>query len=81
MVGFGKTVMIISQMARKRDLKTIWELDPIAAPPKKLQRQLVGSHEVHAEARDKGTDGDEQRAILELQLQCVCVGDFARDRG
>ena len=41
MLGLGETVMAVSTMARKRDLSAIWELDPVAAPPKRVQRHLM----------------------------------------
>ena len=41
-LGLGETVTTITTVARKRNLSAIWELDPIAAPPKKVQKQLIG---------------------------------------
>lgn len=70
MLGLGETVMAISTMARKRDLCAIWELDPVAAPPKKVQRQLMGTIEEDEQpARDEVRDDHDQRSVLELQLQ------------
>ena len=70
MMGLGKMVMAISSMAQKRDLSAIWELDPVAAPPNKVQRQLMGTIEEEAQpVRGEARDDDEQRSVLELQLQ------------
>lgn len=69
MLGFGETVMAIPSMARKRDLSAIWELDPIAAPPKKVQRQLMGVEEDQPPPQDEVRMDREQRSVLELQLQ------------
>ena len=70
MLGLGETVMAISTVARKRDLSAIWELDPVAAPPKRVQRQLVGPVEDdEPPIRDDVGSGHEQRSVLELQLQ------------
>lgn len=69
MLGLGETVMAISTMARKRDLSAIWEWDPIAAPPKKVQRQLMGIEEDQSPPQDEVGMDREQRSVLELQLQ------------
>ena len=70
MLGLGETVMAISTVARKRDLSAIWELDPVAAPPKRVQRQLMGAvEEDEPPVRDDVRQDHEQRAVLELQLQ------------
>ena len=70
MLGLGETVMAISTVARKRDLSAIWELDPVAAPPKRVQRQLMGAvEEDEPPIRDDVGSGHEQRSVLELQLQ------------
>ena len=70
MLGLGETVMAVSTMAQKRDLSAIWELDPVAAPPKKVQRQLMGAvEEDEQSARDEARDDLEQRSVLQLQLQ------------
>ena len=70
MMGLGETVMAISNVARKRDLSAIWELDPVAAPPKRVQRQLMGGvEEDEPPVRDDVRNDHEQRAVLELQLQ------------
>ena len=75
MLGLGETVMAVSTMARKRDLSAIWELDPVAAPPKRVQRHLMGTVEAEEDEQparavhdDVGED-HEQRSVLELQLQ------------
>ena len=70
MLGLGETVMAVSTMARKRDLSAIWELDPVAAPPKRVQRQLMGAVEEDEQpARDELREDEEQHSVLELQLQ------------
>ena len=69
-LGLGKVVVTISTMARKRDLSAIWELDPVAAPPRKVQRQLMGTIEGDEQpAGGEARNDDEQRSVLELQLQ------------
>ena len=75
MMGLGETVKAVSTMARKRDLSAIWELDPVAAPPKRVQRHLMGTVEAEEDEQparavhdDVGED-HEQRSVLELQLQ------------
>ena len=75
MLGLGETVMAVSTMARKRDLSAIWELDPVAAPPKRVQRHLMGTVEAEEDEQparavhDKASGDHEQRSVLELQLQ------------
>ena len=70
MMGLGETVKAVSTMARKRDLSAIWELDPVAAPPKRVQRQLMGAVEEDEQpASDELREDEEQHAVLELQLQ------------
>ena len=70
MLGLGEKVMAVSTIARKRDLSALWELDPVAAPPKKVQMHLMGTTEgVEQPARDELRDDREQRSVLELQLQ------------
>ena len=62
--------MAISTVARKRDLGALWELDPVAAPPKKVQRQLLGAVEGDEKpARDEARNDHEHRSVLELLLQ------------
>ena len=70
-MGIGKSVMALTSLAQKRDVSVLWDLDPVAAPPKKVQRQLLGTDVSeqdgeHTQARH-GHD-DELRSILELQL-------------
>ena len=70
MLGLGETVMTLSTVVRKRDLSAIWELDPVAAPPRKVQRQLMGTIEGDEQpAGGVARNDDEQRSALELQLQ------------
>ena len=75
MLGLGETVMAVSTMARKRDLSAIWELDPVAAPPKRVQRHLMGTVEAEEDEQparavhDEASEDHEQRSVLELQLQ------------
>ena len=75
MLGLGETVMAVSTMARKRDLSAIWELDPVAAPPKRVQRHLMGTVEAEGDEQparavhDEASEDHEQRSVLELQLQ------------
>ena len=71
MLGLGETVMAISTVARKRDLSAIWELDPVAAPPKRVQRQLMGAvkEDEPPPVRNYVRADHEQRSVLELLLQ------------
>ena len=70
MLGLGETVMAISTVVRKRDLSAIWELDPVAASPKRVQRQLMGAvEEDEPPVRNYVRADHEQRSVLELQLQ------------
>ena len=69
-MGIGGTMTTIASMARKRDLTALWDLDPLAAPPKAVQEQIKGpgGAEPHAEVQEVLDDSYEQRCILELQL-------------
>ena len=68
MLGLGETVMAVSTMARKRDLSAIWELDPVAAPPKRVQRHLMGTVEAEEQparaVHDEASEDHEQRSVL-----------------
>ena len=68
-LGLGETVMAISTVARKRDLSAFWEFDPVAAPPKRVQRQLMGAEEGDEPPIRDVRNGHEQRSVLELRLQ------------
>ena len=72
LVGIGETVTTIASMIRKRDLTTLWELDPKAAPPRSVQEELRGAI-VASEPEPQRTLGNdhayEERSILELQLK------------
>lgn len=74
LMGIGETVTTITTMVRKRDLTTLWELDPVAAPPRSVQKKLRGTT-VTAEPEHQPQHGNEvtndayeERSILELQL-------------
>ena len=70
MFGLGETLMAMSTIARKRDLSVVWDLDPVAAPPQKVQRQLLGTVERHEQAvQDEVRNNDEPSSVLKLQLQ------------
>ena len=43
LMGIGQTVTTIASVARKRDLSALWELDPLAAPPRSVQEELRGT--------------------------------------
>lgn len=76
LMGIGQTVTTIASVARKRDLSALWELDPLAAPPRSVQEELRGKSiaaelkpqesQLGSEAMD---DAYEERSILELQLK------------
>ena len=42
-VDIGNTTMALSSLLRKRDLSLIWQLDPVAAPPRCVQKRLLGT--------------------------------------
>ena len=65
---------MITSMVRKRDITTLWELDPLAAPPRSVQQQLRGTATSQLKTRlqpidETGDDAFEHRCILELQLK------------
>ena len=72
-MGVGQTAVALSSLARKRDVSTLWELDPLAAPPRSVQQRLKGNDddEEPLSSTPDGNDGatDEARSVLELQLQ------------
>jgi hypothetical protein len=73
MLGIGQTMVALSSLAQKRDISTLWELDPVAAPPRTVQQRLMGTddEEEPPGSTSDGSDGaiDEARSVLELQLQ------------
>ena len=71
MLGLGETVMAISSAVRKRDLSALWELDPVAAPPTKVQRELMSTFEEDEQQLDQhaARDENEHCSILQIQLQ------------
>jgi len=81
-MGVGETALVISSIIRKRDLSALWEWDPVAAPPRSVQRRLLAPtttttpHDQPQAERRERAGGNEQnpssqehRAVLELQLQ------------
>ena len=58
---------------RKRDISTLWDIDPLAAPPRSVQQRLKGNDndEEPPSSTSDGSNGaiDEARSVLELQLQ------------
>ena len=77
-VGIGNTTMVISSLVRKRDLSLLWQLDPVAAPPRCVQKRLLGTaiderSRVRAQGRPAhGSEyeaSDEALSVLQLQLQ------------
>ena len=70
MMGIGQTMMALSSCVRKRDISALWELDPIAAPPPRVQMELLGTQAEQEDLRsDAHNDLDEERNVLELQLR------------
>ena len=72
--GLGQTIAAISSIARKRDLSALWELDPVAAPPTHVQKELLGEAEQDESEQaspciPERNDTVEMRSILELQLK------------
>ena len=72
-LGLGRTMVALSSLAQKRDISTLWELDPVAAPPRSVQQRLMGTddEEELPSSTPDGNDSaiDEARSVLELQLQ------------
>lgn len=74
-IGIGEVVTTIASMARRQDLTTLWELDPLAAPPRCVQEQLQGTAVVaelqpqQQQSEEISDDTYEQRSILELHLR------------
>ncbi len=70
MLGLGQTAIAITRVIRKRDLGSLWELDPVAAPPKRVQRHLLGTVEQAVPSTFRGSMRDNERySILRLQLK------------
>ena len=73
LMGIGETMATVSTVIRERDLTTLWELDPKAAPPRSVQEELRGTTvavETETQQTQVGNDDtDEERCILELQLK------------
>ena len=72
-MGLSQTAVALSSLVRKRDLSTLWELDPLAAPPRSVQQRLKGNDDDKEplSTTPDGNDGaiDEAHSVLELQLQ------------
>ena len=73
-MGFGETAVAVSSFARKRSLSALWDVDPIAAPPKAVQRTLVGTAANQdppppASEEDAVEHSREVRSVLEVQLR------------
>ena len=73
-MGLGESAAALSLLARKRSLSTLWEVDSIAAPPKAVQRTLVGTAAnqdppPHTREEEVGEDPRELRSVLEVQLR------------
>ena len=48
MLGLGQAAVALSSLVRKRDISTLWELDPVAAPPRSVQQRLMGNDDEEA---------------------------------
>ena len=74
-LGLGDTVAAVSKLARKHSLSALWEVDPCAAPPKSVQRTLLGtasSEDASAapgSEEDASEDPQESHSVLEVQLK------------
>jgi len=77
-VGIANTVMAIASFVRKRDMRLVWLLDPVAAPPRCVQKRLMGTIDErnqveaqwHLPARGSRREpSDEAKSVLQLQLQ------------
>jgi len=73
-LGIGETTAALSTLARKRNLSTLWEMDPVAAPPKAVQTMLVGTPAAEdmpqTNEEDTDTEGPQElRSVLEVQLK------------
>ena len=70
MLGLGQTAIAITRVIRKRDLGSLWELDPGAAPTKRVQRHLLGTVEQAVPSTSQDTMRDNERySILRMQLK------------
>ena len=70
MLGLGQTAIAITRVIRKRDLGSLWELDPVAAPPKRVQRHLLGTVEQAVPSTSQDSMRDNERySILRMQLK------------
>ena len=72
-MGLGQTAVALSSLVHKRDISTMWDIDPLAAPPRSVQQRLKGNDndEEPLSSTSDGNNGtiDEARSVLELQLQ------------
>ena len=72
-MGLGQTAVALSSLVHKRDISTLWDIDPLAAPPRSVQQRLKGNDndEEPLSSTSDGNNGtiDEARSVLELQLQ------------
>lgn len=59
-VALGVTVATgrVSSLLRKRDLGSLWALDPKASPPRSVQRRLLGTLHVPPRAQNNGPESD-----------------------
>ena len=72
MLGLGQTAIAITRVIRKRDLGSLWELDPVAAPPKRVQRHLLGTVEQAVPSTSQDSMRDNERySILRMQLNSL----------
>lgn len=91
MAGISDSIAAVASCLGKRDLSTLWDLDPVAAPPQSVRRCLERPVEVpcdegaevastgRRDATDTCSDDlREQRAVLEVQLRFAMR---ARDEG
>ena len=81
MLGSRQTAIAITRVIRKRDLGSLWELDPVAAPPKRVQRHLLGTVEQAVPSTSQDSMRDNERySILRMQPKFVRKHEVERVR-
>ena len=82
LMGARDTARMVTTLLHKRDLGAVWEVDPVAAPPRYVQQRILGTPEAPDrpvallprpdDERHVGADPasfEERRSVLELQLR------------
>ena len=78
LIGARDTARVVSSLLQKRDLRAVWEIDPIAAPPRSVQQRILRAPEAsdgmtaiapQLNERRAPDSIEERESILQLQLQ------------